>query len=227
MAAGDVPWCAAPPRSLACLRNSPQLIHGRNKKQECTVDGNATDSLLIKMCGDKVDLTQKRRCDGGIEEASPSKTHGPTQTDKLDDTTPEASSNRTSAMSTRNCIRENGTWECSTSQHDILDFSARLFALDSRARLVVLALEVGGRWSQEARRLVQLLAQARVRSESPLMRRRMEQAWRLRWYGILSCAAARAFGASLLELRGGHGADGSVPPSHEVERDQHHAGLCG
>ena len=70
------------------------------------------------MCGDKVDLTQKRKCDGGIEEASPSKTHGPTQTYKLDDTTSEASSNRTSAMSTRNCTRENGTLECVKSQQD-------------------------------------------------------------------------------------------------------------
>ena len=32
----------------------------------------------------------------------------------------------------------------------------------SRARLVVLALEVGGRWSQEARTFVQLLAEART-----------------------------------------------------------------
>ena len=56
----------------------------------------------------------------------------------------------------------------------------------SRARLVVLALEVGGRWSQEARTFVQLLAEARTRSEPLLMRRRMEQAWRLRWFSILS-----------------------------------------
>ena len=49
----------------------------------------------------------------------------------------------------------------------------------SRARLVVLALEVGGPLADEA----------------------MEQAWRLRWFSILSCATARAFAASLLELR--------------------------
>ena len=80
---------------------------------------------------------------------------------------------------------------------------------------------VGGRWSKEARTFVQLLAQARARSEPFLTRRRMEQAWRLRWYSVISYAAARAFAASLLELRGGHGADGQVPPAHEVER------LCG
>ena len=56
--------------------------------------------------------------------------------------------------------------------------------------------------------------------EPRLMTRRVEQAWRLRWYGIISCAAARSFVASLLGLRGGHGSDGHAPPSHEVERDQ-------
>ena len=45
---------------------------------------------------------------------------------------------------------------------------------------------------------MQLLAEARTRSEPLLMRRRMEQAWRLRWFSILSCAAARAFAVSLL-----------------------------
>ena len=66
----------------------------------------------------------------------------------------------------------------------------------------------GVRSQQEARTFVQLLAEARTRSEPFLMLRRMEQAWRLRWFSILSCAAARAFEASLLELRGGHGVDG-------------------
>ena len=85
----------------------------------------------------------------------------------------------------------------------------------------------GGRWSQEACTSVQLLAQARARSEPPLTSRRMEQAWRLRWYSVISCAAGRAFAASLLELCGGHGACGQVPPACEVEREQRHAGLCG
>ena len=52
------------------------------------------------------------------------------------------------------------------------------------------------------------------------MQRRVGQAWRFRWYGIISCAAARSFAASLLGLRRGHGSDGQVPPFHEVERGQ-------
>ena len=45
------------------------------------------------------------------------------------------------------------------------------------ARLVVLGLEVGSRWSREARTFVQLLAKARVRSDPPVLQRRLEQAW--------------------------------------------------
>ena len=41
----------------------------------------------------------------------------------------------------------------------------------ARARLVVLALEVGGRWSDEAWQFTRLLAGARARDEPPLLRR--------------------------------------------------------
>ena len=55
----------------------------------------------------------------------------------------------------------------------------------SRARLVVLALEVGGVGHRKPGTFVQLLAEARTRSEPLLMRRRMEQT-RRRWFSILS-----------------------------------------
>ena len=101
-------------------------------------------------------------------------------------------------------------------------------ALDgARARLVVLALEVGGRWSPEATDFVSQLAKAKARSEPFLVRRRMEQAWRLRWTGLLACAAAWSFAASLLGLHGGRGADGFAPRSHEVECDHRFVGLSG
>ena len=60
-----------------------------------------------------------------------------------------------------------------------------------RARLVVLGVEVGGRWSQEMQHFVSQLARAKARGETNLMRRRVEQAWRLRWGSILACAVAR------------------------------------
>ena len=69
----------------------------------------------------------------------------------------------------------------------------------ARARLVVLAGEIGGRWSAETRTFVGLLAKAR---EVPVvLRKRVEWAWWRRWGSLLACASARAFG----------GADGDVP----------------
>ena len=57
--------------------------------------------------------------------------------------------------------------------------SAELVGPDARARLVVLGVEVGGRWSEETRCFLSLLARAKSRGETWLMRRRVEQAWRL------------------------------------------------
>ena len=100
-----------------------------------------------------------------------------------------------------------------------------LIRAGARARLVVLGMEVGGCWTTGSD--VRPDAGESTREiRSPLLQR-LEQAWRLRWYSILSSAAARAFAASLLEFRGGHGADGVTPSSFEVERDQRYPGLCG
>ena len=62
---------------------------------------------------------------------------------------------------------------------------------------------------------------------TPLPPRHAEQAWRLRWFGLFGCVAAKAFAASLLEMQGPVGADGSTPASHEVEGDFRHAGDSG
>ncbi len=70
----------------------------------------------------------------------------------------------------------------------------------ARARLVVLGVEVGGRWSGETQRFVSLLVRAKARSEVWLLRRRAEQAWRLRWGSLLSCTVARAVAQSLLNF---------------------------
>ena len=80
-----------------------------------------------------------------------------------------------------------------------------LVATRARARLVVWAGEVKGGWSEETRLFLSLLAKAKSRSETPVMRRRVEQAWRLRWGAMLACTAARAFAAFLLTLRLGRG----------------------
>ena len=98
-----------------------------------------------------------------------------------------------------------------------------------RARLVVVAGEIGGRWSAEASAFVSQLAKARAREETPLMQRRVEQAWRLRWGSMLACASARVVASSLLEFSRSLGADGEVPLSHEVDAEFRYAGrelLC-
>ena len=77
----------------------------------------------------------------------------------------------------------------------------------ARARLVVMGVEVGGRWAPETRTFLSLLARAEARGECRLLQRRAEQAWRLMWGSLLSCAAARAFASTLLELSGASGAD--------------------
>ena len=58
------------------------------------------------------------------------------------------------------------------------------------------------------------------------MRRRTEQAWRMRWGGLLACAAAKAVASLLLDMLHSHGVDGKAPLSNEVEGDHRHAGLC-
>ena len=84
-----------------------------------------------------------------------------------------------------------------------------------RAKLVVLASEVGGRWSEECRQFLCQLASAETRNEPKVLRSRARQAWLHRW-GSLACSSARAFAMSLLERRGGTGADGPTPSTADV-----------
>ena len=69
-----------------------------------------------------------------------------------------------------------------------------------RCRLVVFAVELGGRWSTEAAGFVRQLARAKARSSPPLLRAAATSTWVARWSALLSAAAARAFAASLLAL---------------------------
>ncbi|CAK0790564.1 unnamed protein product, partial [Prorocentrum cordatum] len=69
-----------------------------------------------------------------------------------------------------------------------------------RCRLVVLGLEVGGRWSEEALTFVWLLARTRARSAPQRLRASARAAYLHRWTGWAAVAAQRAFAATLLEL---------------------------
>ena len=63
-----------------------------------------------------------------------------------------------------------------------------------RARFVVLlAGEVGGRFSSETGQFLWDLAKAKVREVPQLQKGRAHVAWIRRWSSMLACAAARAF----------------------------------
>ena len=90
-----------------------------------------------------------------------------------------------------------------------------------RARLVVLANEVGGRWSLETQAFLRQLARAKSREEPPNFRTR----WTWRWSMILACASARAFAQSLLENRAAQGFGGPTPTIAEVIGESRYVGF--
>ena len=87
---------------------------------------------------------------------------------------------------------------------------------------MVLALEVGGRWSHEAWAFERCLAHARGREEPELLRRKTTAAWHRRFVNILAVAAQRSFGETLLERYAAGGADGRVPGTQVVLEEARH-----
>ncbi len=86
-----------------------------------------------------------------------------------------------------------------------------------RCRLVVLGLEVGGRWSDEALDFIRRLARAKAREHPPLLRASAQMAYSHRWTGLLAVAAQRALATTLLELPVDEvGADGELPLLEDV-----------
>ena len=77
----------------------------------------------------------------------------------------------------------------------------------ARCRLVVLGIELGGRWSTEAAQFIRLLARSRARAAPLLLRSSATAAYVTRWSALLSFAAARALAASLLSLPLAHTAN--------------------
>ena len=69
-----------------------------------------------------------------------------------------------------------------------------------RARLVVVALETAGKWSQEAATLLRLMARNNTQSFPVLLRQAARHAWISRWAAHMSAAAMRSFACSLLHL---------------------------
>ena len=88
-----------------------------------------------------------------------------------------------------------------------------------RARLVVLAAEVGGRWSQETADFLNAMAKTRAQESPQILQGRVRTALVTRWSAILACSLARSLSLSLLERRPVPGTGGDIPSVHEVLRD--------
>ena len=85
-----------------------------------------------------------------------------------------------------------------------------------RARLIVLAGEVGGRWSSETARFLSSLAQHKAQEVPELLKASVEAAWRRRWAAMLTCAAAKAHAASFLGRRSSPSSSGNELSVHDV-----------
>ena len=90
-----------------------------------------------------------------------------------------------------------------------------------RCRLVVLGVEVGGRWGDEAVDFLRRLARARVRALPPWLKVSATQGFIHRWSGLAAVAAQCALATSLLELPTGGEVhmDGDAPPIYDVLAD--------
>ena len=92
---------------------------------------------------------------------------------------------------------------------------------NGRVRLVVLAIEIGGRWSEEAQDFIMQLARAKARTAPVSLQTSVMLSWYRRWSSLIACAAQRAFAISLLELPAsqGHNLDGHEPFLADVLAD--------
>ena len=113
------------------------------------------------------------------------------------------------------CANEDGAALAQARRRKELRY-CELAGQHGRAKLVFLASEVGGRWSEEYRQFLCQLASAKTRNESKVLRSRARQAWLHRWRSLLACSSARAFAMSLLERRGGTGADDPTSSTADV-----------
>ena len=94
--------------------------------------------------------------------------------------------------------------------------------------MVVLGIEVGGRWSEEAFDFIRQLSIARVRAAPRVLRVAMQSSWRS-WFNrcadLLAVTAQTSFAATLLDLSvDGTACDGDMPLVSEVlASDRHEA----
>ena len=72
-------------------------------------------------------------------------------------------------------------------------------ASSGRRKLVVLAIDTGGRWSDEAVQTMRMLAHSKAREAPSFMQFPVALMWERRWTRMLAVACATSFAASLVE----------------------------
>ena len=72
------------------------------------------------------------------------------------------------------------------------------FANATRCRLVVVGMEVGGRWSAEAAQFLEQLAWQKARDTQPALQRATALGWLKRWAELVSVSAMKAVADTLL-----------------------------
>ena len=87
-----------------------------------------------------------------------------------------------------------------------------------RCRLLVAAVEVGGRWSTEAYYFLVHLAKAKAREAPAVLKMALTAAWVRRWTGMLAHASMSAFADSLVQERPStaSGVQGPEPPAGDL-----------
>jgi len=106
------------------------------------------------------------------------------------------------------------------------EFTPELVA-SGRCRLVVLVLEIGGRWSQETCTFLRLLASHRARQAPQILQQAVSTALLHRWSAMLTHAAATAYAASLQGCDGASEANlEGTPPSFSELRPDPATGFC-
>ena len=86
-----------------------------------------------------------------------------------------------------------------------------------RCYLVVLAIETGGRWSDESMNFISASASARSRDPPQALQRPAFWAWRRPWTRMLAVSCSRAFATSLTSVGAAlDGVDGITPDLADV-----------
>ena len=84
----------------------------------------------------------------------------------------------------------------------------------TRCKFLVLAGEVGGRWSATTCHLIRDLAAAKSQEAAPRLRKSAALAWEIRWWSMISVATRNALAATLVDDAPHmlHAWEGSAPP---------------